>query len=380
MQRAYVGLLAILFLTGHLGTTTISPLYAAEAAPKVKVISQNTFIDENSFLNIVGLIKNIGENVGPAPTVRVILYDKNGDVLNRLKDDPFIKFMNTGTVSPFKITVKDTLIVKKTNSFTIKLEEKGTSPKLPEPQRTPKPSSLTIESIQLRTDNSNITRITGDIKNNGNRLTSTFTVAVAFMNSNNQVLDAKFIPYDNPIVAGEKLSFEMSYNGYAEKYCVVADSRDYVSRPVGSCETVEGKKSISPPNKTKTPTPANEKPPISSNTTVTLSKFAVVDTNKTKLKEVRIGQQVMLQSKASNNMTSYQPFTYIVQVKNSENITVMLAWMSGELSPRRSFDLAVSWIPEKSGKYNIEIFAWKDITNPVPLSASPIRTSIEVRA
>jgi hypothetical protein len=162
------------------------------------------------------------------------------------------------------------------------------------------------------------------------------------------------------MVKGETITFDLTHNGRADKYCLVADSEDFIASSRGECE----------PTEIVTQTPPKQ--------SVILSNFAVFDAAKTALREISIGQQILLQSTVSSNWELDLPFTYIVQVRDSNGVTVMLAWMIGELSPRKSFDLALSWIPEKSGTYNVEMFVWKDITDAEPLSYRPIKTSIAV--
>ncbi len=60
----------------------------------------------------------------------------------------------------------------------------------------------------------------------------------------------------------------------------------------------------------------------------------------------------------------------MVQVKDSDSVTVSLSWMSGEIPASDSVIATQSWIPEKSGAYKIEVFVWESIDNPVPLSVA----------
>jgi hypothetical protein len=93
---------------------------------------------------------------------------------------------------------------------------------------------------------------------------------------------------------------------------------------------------------------------------------------------ITAGQEILLQSTASSNLTSDQPFAYIVQIKDEDGITVELAWIDGSLSPNESAVVAIPWVPEDSGKYDVTIFIWKNLEDPSPF-ADPIRTSVEVK-
>jgi hypothetical protein len=96
-----------------------------------------------------------------------------------------------------------------------------------------------------------------------------------------------------------------------------------------------------------------------------------------KVSQVFTGEQLLIQSEVTNSQSKKQPFAYIVQVKDSEGITVSLSWVTSELPPGESLKVAQSWLPSTPGNYSIEIFVWESLTNPTALS--PTRTvSVQV--
>jgi hypothetical protein len=96
-----------------------------------------------------------------------------------------------------------------------------------------------------------------------------------------------------------------------------------------------------------------------------------------KVSQVFTGEQLLIQSEVTNAQSKKQPFAYIVQVKDSEGITVSLSWVTSELPPGESLKVAQSWLPSTPGNYSIEIFVWESLTNPTALS--PTRTvSVQV--
>lgn len=96
-----------------------------------------------------------------------------------------------------------------------------------------------------------------------------------------------------------------------------------------------------------------------------------------KVSQVFTGEQLLIQSEVTNSQSKKQPFAYIVQVKDSEGITVSLSWVTSELPPGESLKVAQSWLPSTLGNYSIEIFVWESLTNPTALS--PTRTvSVQV--
>jgi hypothetical protein len=374
MSKMLRGLIiAIGVLTANIGMSAIitNPVYAQER-PKFTIVNYDTFTDENGFLNIVGFIKNTGENAGLVPTMKLSLFNKQEERISNFKRDPLVQFMNPDAVAPFKITVTDTVRSKQTANFKIAFLQK-----FPAQLMNPKPTKLIIDNVKFSTDLSDVTRITGDIRNDGTKATDTFTLAIAFMNDKNQVLDVKSAQYDTQTATGATVTFSFEYNGHVDKYCLVTDSRYYVAEPAGQCKI--DKTTVKPQKEPKVPKLSNDTGVSQqSKETVKLSKFRVLDANQTKLRSIHVGEEVQLQSTVASNFTSDQPFTYIVQIKDEDGITVMLAWVDGELLPKKPSDLAISWTPEEHGKYNVEIFIWKALTDPVP-SAEPIRTSIEVK-
>ncbi|WP_048109661.1 hypothetical protein [Nitrosarchaeum koreense] len=82
-----------------------------------------------------------------------------------------------------------------------------------------------------------------------------------------------------------------------------------------------------------------------------------------------VGNQIMITADVTNSLNTQQPFVYITQVKNSDNIVVSLSWLTGSLSPHQSFSPAQSWTSTEIGMYAIEVFVWKSIDNPEALSA-----------
>ena len=90
-----------------------------------------------------------------------------------------------------------------------------------------------------------------------------------------------------------------------------------------------------------------------------------------RIKEVVAGQPVLVQTKVTNNLNEHQSFVYILQVKDSEGFTVMLTWIKGMMNASSALDAGISWTPEESGNYIVEIFVWKSLEEPgLPLTKS----------
>jgi hypothetical protein len=87
------------------------------------------------------------------------------------------------------------------------------------------------------------------------------------------------------------------------------------------------------------------------------------------IEEIVTGQPVIVQTMVTNNLNEEQPFVYILQVKDSEGFTVMLTWIKGTMNASADLDAGISWTPEDSGNYTVEVFVWKSLEDPgLPLT------------
>jgi hypothetical protein len=103
----------------------------------------------------------------------------------------------------------------------------------------------------------------------------------------------------------------------------------------------------------------------------------VVDAFGNELSEVNVDQQVQITADLANGQDRDQPFAYLVQIQDSDGVTVSLSWITGSLAPGQSLNPAQSWTPTTSGTYNVQIFVWESVDNPDALSP-PVSTTITV--
>jgi len=86
------------------------------------------------------------------------------------------------------------------------------------------------------------------------------------------------------------------------------------------------------------------------------------------LQSFSANSQMQIVGTISNEHDFNQKFVYMFQVKNNENIVESLSWIQGEISPMQNLDVSQSWIPKKSGIYEIETFVWNSINDPTAMS------------
>jgi len=102
---------------------------------------------------------------------------------------------------------------------------------------------------------------------------------------------------------------------------------------------------------------------------VPASGLALVDSQGKALVAVKAGDLVNVQSTVMNNDTIAHLFTYFVQVKDSSGVVIQLAWIRDiTLNAGASATPSLSWIPGKSGTYNVEVFVWDGLTTQIALS------------
>ncbi|HXV66597.1 MAG TPA: hypothetical protein VD731_05195 [Nitrosopumilaceae archaeon] len=107
------------------------------------------------------------------------------------------------------------------------------------------------------------------------------------------------------------------------------------------------------------------------------SGIRVVDAFGNSLGEISVDQQVQITSDLANGQDRAQKFAYLVQVQDSDGVTVSLAWITGSLTAGQSFSPALSWIPTAPGTYTATAFVWESVDNPTALSP-PVKTTVNV--
>ena len=93
---------------------------------------------------------------------------------------------------------------------------------------------------------------------------------------------------------------------------------------------------------------------------------------------LEINQQGMISTNIENAKDETQPFAYLVQIQDSNGVTVSLAWIIGSLSANQSLQTELAWTPTKRGSYTTTAFVWESVDNPTALSA-PVSTTVNVR-
>ena len=100
------------------------------------------------------------------------------------------------------------------------------------------------------------------------------------------------------------------------------------------------------------------------------SNLRAVDSLGNTLDTLRVDQQVQITADIRNDQTKPQQFAMVLQIQDSDGVTVSLSWSTGSLVPGQSLGQAVSWIPTEIGEYTATVFVWESVTSPTALSPS----------
>jgi len=111
---------------------------------------------------------------------------------------------------------------------------------------------------------------------------------------------------------------------------------------------------------------------------VTIVQAAITDQINSQLYDVHTGQSVMIQSVIKNNQEAEQMFAFIAQIKDSNGNTVKFEVVEGTIPAGKSFTVGVSWTPEQADRYATEVFVWKSLNEPIPLSLNLPNTEVNV--
>ena len=107
------------------------------------------------------------------------------------------------------------------------------------------------------------------------------------------------------------------------------------------------------------------------------TNLRIVDTFGSSIDAVSVDQQVQITADLSSGQDKDQDFAYLIQIQNSDGVTVSLSWIAGALSSGQSFSPSGSWTPTSAGTYTVTAFVWESIDNPTALSP-PLSIDISV--
>lgn len=89
--------------------------------------------------------------------------------------------------------------------------------------------------------------------------------------------------------------------------------------------------------------------------------------SQSKVNSIKLKQKVLIEGNVSNTKQGSQEFAFIVQITDANGIVVKLNWITGVLVSDQTYKPQILWEPEFEDEYNISVFVWESIDNPIPL-------------
>jgi hypothetical protein len=81
-----------------------------------------------------------------------------------------------------------------------------------------------------------------------------------------------------------------------------------------------------------------------------------------------MGSPVLVSVNISNNNAILQPFVIIMEIRDSNGMTINMQLLNGTLRSNDNIEVSTPWMPEFKGKYEIRSFAVTDLEAPDILS------------
>lgn len=101
---------------------------------------------------------------------------------------------------------------------------------------------------------------------------------------------------------------------------------------------------------------------------VTISDVYLADRSGSPVQEIRAENSFQIVGTVHNNQNFEQPFVYIIQIKNQEDIPMEISWIQGELSANQTLQVSQSWMPDSAGEYKVETYVWNSLADTLPLA------------
>ena len=75
------------------------------------------------------------------------------------------------------------------------------------------------------------------------------------------------------------------------------------------------------------------------------TNLRIIDTFGSSIDAVSVDQQVQVTADLTSGQDKDQDFAYLIQIQDSDGVTVALSWIAGALAPDQSFISSASWTP-----------------------------------
>ncbi|MGH9922741.1 MAG: hypothetical protein ACRD38_08320, partial [Nitrososphaerales archaeon] len=114
--------------------------------------------------------------------------------------------------------------------------------------------------------------------------------------------------------------------------------------------------------------------PTNGERSIVSSEPFFVDESDNQLISVKVGEKVGIKTEMTSNLEEDVTFTYLIQIKDSNDFTLYLRWLEGiSVKPDEVVEPSIFWSPDIVGELQIEVFAWQNIGTPAPLA--PVKST-----
>jgi hypothetical protein len=94
----------------------------------------------------------------------------------------------------------------------------------------------------------------------------------------------------------------------------------------------------------------------------------IIITDKSPTIEGHTGDHLSISAQIKNMQRVNQNYVFVIQIIDSDGVTQNLSWQTGMLVRSQSTEISSSWLPQQAGIYQIQIFVFADMDNPLVLS------------
>ncbi len=105
-----------------------------------------------------------------------------------------------------------------------------------------------------------------------------------------------------------------------------------------------------------------------SSTIITIPPPTITDGEGNLLDVPTVGKQVTISRSFTANIESSRQFLALFEIRNSDGVSVYIAWQTGIIYPKDDVVVGVSWMPEEAGDYDVRTFLLSNLTQPEVLS------------
>jgi len=99
----------------------------------------------------------------------------------------------------------------------------------------------------------------------------------------------------------------------------------------------------------------------------TSTSFLVGSAERALIPLASLNEKMEITMDFANESNDSQPFAFIVQIKDENNIVISMSNIIGILGVDQTLDQVLSYMPTEPGTYTIEKFLWSNLNNPTAL-------------